>query len=259
MKYIKIYGAPRSGTNHLKYVLENNFKNIKVFMDVMGMRTWPYRENVDWTGRDWTVRRKKAERTATINKLLDLVDDNLVKANKEKKIFYAITTRHPCASYLSRLRKRFNGEELNNALKQTVGVFWYTLYWNSVHWNWVEQFMYDPIRHDRSIFIKHENLVKNFYVTMDMIKNAFGLERNLDEYVNTFLKLHPSGSDYDLKPLTEKNNYDPNYDDKGFYMRKFSQEVINEFKRYLNDELMDILDYNLEYLDPRFVSPEDLP
>jgi len=243
MKYIKIYGTPRSGTNHLKFVLENNFKDVKVFLDILGVRLWPYHENIDWAGRDWTVRRKIGERDITINKLLDVVDDGVYRALKEKKVCYIVTLRHPCASYLSRLRQRFNGDELKNALSQTIGVFWYTLYWNAIHWNWIEQFM--KRIPNRSKFVKHENMVSNFNYEMDSIRNKFCLIKKNEIYQDIGKKLNSSGTDYDIKPCFEKHDYDSKYDDKEFYMSMFSKNVIDEFKKYLNDELMNIFGYSI--------------
>ena len=243
MNYIKIYGAPRSGTNHIKYVLNDNFDNTTAFMDLLGFRQWGHPVKVDWTGRDWSIQQRKRRKNEVVKSLLSTVTDDLKEAYATGRIKYIVIVRHPYATYLSRLRKRFKGAEYEEALNQPVGVFWFALYWNAAYWNWYQQVL--KISPSDSLLVKHEDLVYNFQETMSKIQRKFKLQSKFKKFRKIDKKLHPSGLDSMKNPKLEKANYDIQYDNKKVITRVLGQKALNEFKLYTDDELMGILGYTL--------------
>jgi len=243
VKYIKIYGAPRSGTNNIRHLLNINFDNTTAFMDLLGFRQWGHPVQVDWSGRDWSIQQRKQRKNRVVKQLLSTVTPGLIKAHEEDDIRYVVIVRHPCATYLSRIRKRFEGKELKNALNQPVGVFWFTLYWNAAYWNWYQQIL--KLKPLKSILIKHEDIVFNYQDTMKKIQGKFGLIPNSKSFKKVDKKLHPSGLDSMIKPKLETVNYNNNYDNKKFVYKLLGPKVMAEFKSYADDELMKNLGYTI--------------
>lgn len=242
MEYIKIHGAPRSGTNNLKYLLNANFKDTHAFMDIGGFRQWPHPVEIDWTGRDWSLQQRKPRKKRVVNNLLSVTDKDIKNAFAAGAINYIVISRHPYSAYLSRIRKRYTGKEYKQALNQPVGVFWFTLYWNAMYWNWYQQ----VLKHKaKSIHVKHEDIVHHFKPTLLKIQKSFSLQSKNEHFVKSDKKFHPSGLDSMSVPKLEDVNYDSNYDDKKFIMNTLGPKVIEEFKRYCDDELMEILGYKI--------------
>ena len=242
MEYIKIYGAPRSGTNNIRYLLNENFES-KTFMDLLGFRQWGHPVNVDWSGKDWSIQQRKSRKHKIIKGLLQEVDEGLKSAYKNNNIKYVVIVRHPCSTYLSRLRKRYKGKDFTEAVNQPVGVFWFTLYWNGAYWNWHQQVLKQMP--SNSILIKHEDVVYRFEETMKKIQNKFNLNAIHKKFIKTEKKLHPSGLDSMSTPLLEKTNYDLSYDNRENVYKILGKRVKDEFKAYVDDELMEILGYSL--------------
>jgi len=241
-EYVKIYGAPRSGTNHMRFVLKDNFQDVIAYTDVLGFRQWPHPVEVNWEGQDWSMRQNIAAKKKTIKGHVKLVTPDLKKAFKEGRVKYLVTARHPCACYLSRMKKRFKRREMKKAL-HPVGVFWFCLYWNSIHWNWINQ----VIRRlpEKSILVKHEDVVSDFQNEMSKIGRKFGWKAQHPQFRTPSRKLHPSGLDTSPGPLYEKRGYDPQYDSKYKFLQELPQPIRTEFQTYLDQELMKFLGYSL--------------
>lgn len=88
MRYIKIWGLKRSGTNYLRWWLENNFKDVKVLMDILGWKHGPpTRDSLaqwetwypEWSPNEMPVTEDKAQQLADLRDRGEIIDIMIVK------------------------------------------------------------------------------------------------------------------------------------------------------------------------------------
>ena len=111
MKFIKIYGIQRTGTNYAEWLCKNNFKDVNVLRDgnILGWKHGPAIpfDSIDWTGRTWENSKKIDEDdiqeivSGYLEEASNIRDD-LEIANSKNDIKFIFCIRDPYSWLLSR-------------------------------------------------------------------------------------------------------------------------------------------------------------
>jgi hypothetical protein len=237
MHYIKIYGMKRSGTNVLKFLLEENFKDVFAMMNVLGWKHGPHAAEVDWAGKAWggpTGRDK-------VPGIVKLVTPELMRAYEDGQVRYAIAVRHPLAMFVGQCKRWHparDGQGRFGANRKIVRKF--IKQWNENHSNWL-----DLVRQGSGMVVRHEDIVDNLSPTLDGIASNFGLMKCVDKYKTTKQRLVKNNDARYAKSgfRLEVEKFDPRYDKRKRYLRDLNPKAGRLIRKGLDAELLKAVGY----------------
>jgi len=126
MIYIKQYGAKRTGTNYLRWLLEANFDNIIILTNILGWKHGCHVDKVDWSGKGWDHRRPKSSAA-----LAKMVTPELIKAYNKRLIRYSVLIKNPYAYYVSNVRL-WPSKDTHKRAHELAST------WNMLYSNWTK-------------------------------------------------------------------------------------------------------------------------
>ena len=177
--FVKQQGAMRTGTNLVKFALEENFTNVRVLVNIGRWKHAPANWPFNWLGINWegdgidadVARRIRAEELAAVR---DAVDSGALR--------YAISVRNVYAWLVSYLRfehwyddpplrelSDLPGDEIVQAIRQ----------WNVLYQSYLDLLSTDP----SSMVFRLEDLMASFDQTLDRTGSSWGLSRRHQRYV----------------------------------------------------------------------------
>lgn len=177
--FVKQQGAMRTGTNLVKFALEENFTNVRVLVNIGRWKHAPANRPFNWLGTNWegdgidvdVARRIGAEDLAAVR---DAVDTGGLR--------YAISVRNVYAWLVSYLRfehwyddpplrelSDLPGDEIVQAIR----------HWNVLYQSYLDLLSTDP----SSMVFRLEDLMASFEKTLDRTGSSWGLSRRNERYV----------------------------------------------------------------------------
>jgi len=239
MKFVKIYGLQRTGTNYLTAMLKRNFSDVGILVNELG---WKHDSvslnNVDWNGSDWcSPHSNETEQQAERNVYLNTFNlEDLKNSYDTDQIHYLFCIKNPYSWYDSVVVKKDSHAYKNFNMQQIIE-FWNRV--NNDYYNFCQ-------KNNNCLIIKYEDYYKIGYKhVMQNIQNKFNLiSEKSDEHIaqkTKFLNLLyvalPSNH-HDISLYPEKFKYD-------YYIeKKFLNSKTIEIQKYVDQSLMSKLNYN---------------
>lgn len=241
MIFIKQYGAKRTGTNYLKYILHLNYSNILVLSNILGWKHGCVPVNI-WDKNYWYEREGNVSKSekAVAFKMFKKHQRELENAFKNKDIRYIVCVKNPyswldsMARYLKEPsdilnNKNFIEKQINN--------------WNMVYNNWVKL----ENEYQLSIIIKYEELLSSFDKTMFRIEKKLNLgeyRKQKDCVLNCENKMsNMSDGCWDIDKVKNKKNNNQYYLDNN-YLLKFNKKSLSYINKLVDKNLLNELGYN---------------
>lgn len=226
MKHFKVYGCKRSGTNYISALLEKNFSNAKVFMNLGGWKHGPFTEypNVRqlYDSVDHPTRMAMINETG---KYMDLF--------KNSEVNFFACCKNPYTWVLSFCRD--NEWELDER-----NVFRSMLTWNQTYEN------YRPhIKSGKMHLIRYEDVLQDMGSYLKNLETKYSLERKegLDEFVGVTNHLKPN-ADSEIG-----QTFDRKFTSRDFYLNQevrniYTDNQIAFINQCLSPEIMELLGYS---------------
>ncbi len=231
MKYIKQYGAQRTGTNYIKWLLQINWPQVSVLTNIFGSKHGPHIEKIDWSGKGWIP---KEEGNAELAKS---VTPEIRKAYDNEEIYYLVIVKDPYGYYWSNKRQWFTtwSEDMLHKLINA---------WNMLYRDWVNLVNKKPTR---SILIRHEDLLSDLKGTLDKVARKFQLPV-LDRYNNTQKPMKPLNDekwDKEKKFHSRRKLIEPNFYIGRKYLNDLKDEEIRLITEFLDMDLVQKMGYTM--------------
>lgn len=166
--YVKQQGAMRTGTNLVKYALEENFTNVRVFMNIGRWKHAPADTPFNWQGTNWEGNGRNVD-VATRITSEDL--EAFRAAMDAGTVRYAISVRNVYAWIVRYLRRRdhWGLDDVAEIARQ----------WNDLYRSYLSILSDDA----SSMIFRLEDLFTAFDVTLDRSRLLWGLRRRHAQYV----------------------------------------------------------------------------
>lgn len=230
--YIKQYGAKRTGTNYLRWLLEANFKDVSVLTNILGWKHGPHPTKVDWSGRDWDHRR-----TESSAKLAALVTPEIKKAHEDGLIRYCILVKNPYSYYASHVRLWPNEDKSDADYAHDLITTWNTLYTN-----WLEL----SKSAEWALVVRFEDLITDKESCLNRISSEFRLSA-VGKIIDTNKSLRAlNETTMNQKQFIRKKTFDAEFYTGKKYMSVITQEALNAINKMLDPNLMDEFGYSFE-------------
>jgi len=230
MIYIKQYGAKRTGTNYLKWLMESNFQNITVLSNILGWKHGLHPDKVDWSGNEWDHRRPQNSK-----KLVKLITEDLRDSYNNGDIRYSVIIKNPYSYYVSHLRlwpKNSTDQRIVDCITT----------WNDSYNNWYNLSQSSQLTR----VTKFEDLIKNKKIELNKIANKFELRR-ITKLVDTRKSLRALNEiTKGQKKFKRKKTFDPSFYLNKKYMSFISSRALQVINKHLDKTLMDIFSYEVE-------------
>jgi hypothetical protein len=210
MKFIKIYGLQRTGTNYVEWLIRENFCNVHVFKEgnVLGWKHGEPPKQIDWTGKNWDCQPVKKEIIESYKKSILGLEKEINKNFYEDNIIYIICTRNP----YSWLYKNVNLKDIKT--------------WNEKNKIWLNFYFSKK----NAFIINHYDVIKNYNFFLEKLSKKYGLIKN-KKNKNINLKLEPR-----LK--ISKKIFDKNFYQKKDYMKIIKKNDKILIKKNINKKLI---------------------
>lgn len=215
VRYIKLHGLQRSGTNFINFLIANNFKNVRCLVNVAGWKHGHWCAPM-MTGEDmdlvvtvknpysWLVSVYKywgPERNLNIGPDLrgvpfeDFLKNKLV-SEKQKGIPYLLRAANPIQ------------------------------HWNNMYYHWSSVKMAKK----QTVIVTYESLLQHLDSTMKQIQKLFTLERvDPNKWFTSENCFEPSGE----QPNLSEKTFDSNFYTNNEWLSYYTPELIE----YVNDQL----------------------
>ncbi len=232
IKYIKIFGLQRTGTNYVTDLINRNFKNTKVLVNIGGWKHGTY-QTPPIVGRELDVVIVVKNPYSWLRSMYDYWGPE-----RKKNIGPDLTD----TAFEQFVRSRVVFEQQRDIpfLFRAANPI---QYWNNMNFHYISIRM----QSQRCIMISYETLLKDFDLTMLRITDLFDLEPVSDnlEFVTCTKIYEPSQEDPHIgEEDFSKHKY---YTQRG-YMRYYSQDLLEFVNNQLDHEVMTKCGYNLERL-----------
>jgi hypothetical protein len=114
MKYIKQWGLKRSGTNAARFMVEANFREVRVLADVLGWKHGSMSLEPEWDWRKWYPERGSGGHHPLSNEEMD----GVCAASRQGAIMHMLLVKDPYAWLVSSLRWR--GDPIKIASRELI-------------------------------------------------------------------------------------------------------------------------------------------
>ncbi len=234
MVYIKQYGAPRTGTNYVKWVIQVNWPDeARVLSNILGSKHGPYLEKMDWSGKGWIPKK------AGIPQLVKAVTPEIRQAYDNGELRYVVIIKDPYCYYWSNKRLFYQ----KGCSKK--GIQHLTTAWNKLYLNWWDLVVNK--RPAQSIIIRHEDLLEDLKGTLDKVAKKCQLPIQ-DSYKNTTKQMRTLNDAkwHTEKPLNSKRKrLDPTFYTERKYLKQLRDEEVGIITKFLDRSLMDEFRYEI--------------
>jgi len=232
MKYFKIYGLERTGTNYTSSLIEENFDYVKVFMNIGG---WKHGHLIKYPNK------KIMFKTVDFKSFKKYKNTGLINLFKKNKIEFLITVKNPYTWLNSYLE--FYGKEKpyqKFVERNDENIVKIIKLWNNSYQNY-KKFLERGDAH----LIRYEDILSNYlYFLRKMMKN-FNLKKKNDKFGNIHNKLraNPDGNMGKVKNQI--------FDKKNYYLQPevnkiFKNREIKLINRHLDKDLVEFYGYRIE-------------
>lgn len=175
MKYIKIYGPKRSCTNFAKWVLENNFRDVRALMLMLGSKHDPIQDEPSWRVEDHVDRSVDVEPQ---RRFLAGELPRVREAWRLNQIDYFVVTKHPLACALGVLA-RWKQERDAFDSDPRAWIARYCREWNRAHASWLS--LCDR-PYTTVTVVRCDDFYERFWETMERVRRKHRLRPAADHY-----------------------------------------------------------------------------
>jgi hypothetical protein len=214
LTYVKVWGRKRSGTNLARYLLEQNFRRVRVLADVLGWKHARPTLVASWDVRDWYPEASGLGRSP-------LSDDELEDvrlAHEAGEIAHLMMIKEPYAWLVSSLRWR--GPGLSAADPKLIRARLKN--WMSFARAAVEfEDLCEKIGR-KALVVKCETIAQSLW----LVGEYFGLERSRFDMNLPSRKLKPTGDLRSGDAMMSAEPYDPDYYSQFRYMQHYSTKQV---------------------------------
>jgi hypothetical protein len=223
IKYFKIYGQMRTGTNYISSILVNNFINTTVFMNVGG---WKHGKLIEFPTDIELVN------MVDVNTVKNIEIDKKIDIFAKNKVNFLVIIKNPYMWIHSVLTYKKKEITPSNVIK-------YIKNWNDIYSNYK-----DYIECGKAYLVKYETLLQHPDQTLDKIKKKFNLIKKKSKYIfeNNILS---ANNDYTIgKTINEI--FDKNKYISPIISKYLSNDIITIINENIDKTLMKFYKYNLE-------------
>lgn len=232
MIYVKQYGAAKCGTNYIKWLLQKNWKQVRVLSEILGSRHGPHVEPIDWSGKGWIPKEKG------IPRLVEAVTPGIRQAYESGELWYIVIAKDPYA-YCYSHAKRVKEEERNEIIRLRMEE------WNEVYQSWSQLLDNKP---EKAILVRHGDLLFNLSEEMHKIADWLGVPR-LEKYANTNKQIGKSNDfTWNGRVRSRSAGVDAFFFKKNQHLVFLGQEKVELITELADKELMKRLKYEIATL-----------
>jgi len=222
IKYFKIYGQLRSGTNYLSTLIINNFSETTVFMNIGG---WKHGKLIEYPNNYELLNTVDSitKNNCNIQETINLFKNNNVK--------FLVIVKNPYM-WIHSVSIYKNKEITREFIIDNISI------WNETYSNYK-----DYIQCGKAYLVKYEILLEEPNEILDKINNKFNLTKKNPEYVLE-KNILSANCDYNIgrtkKRVFDKNKYiSPNI------TNYLSNDIIEIISENIDKTLMKFYDYDL--------------
>jgi len=232
VKYIKQWGLKRTGTNYLRYLIEANFKDVRVLVDVLG---WKHGLPVRYPSHNW-----KEWFPEWKPDFMPLTREEWA-AVKEADIQHVMLVKHPLA-WIDSMSKYMNVDVIKFTDPQLNQL---ALQWNTTVHSYFDFGMSVP----RWIY-RYEDLLDpgELHVAMDMIQISYGLLRKdaeATEWVTTTSRFERGNDTQDPEECKTKDTVLNRYFTEQRYLKHFTDAQLQVLRSTLSKDLLQRTKYEV--------------
>ena len=228
MKYFKVYGLHRTGTNYISSLIEKNFKNVHVFVNIGG---WKHGDIDLYQDEIISIHDGITEEKYDINHIKNLFE--------KQQVNFFVCVKNPYTwldSYLRFKKLKKNKTNISNGVKL----------WNERYKNYREN-----IDNGNAYLVKYEEVISNYAKFLSKFEKRFHLKKNGKKFVNIKNKLDANND------ITAGNVRKEIFTRKNFYLDP-------DYKRIFNGLEIIFIDYVIDrdlvkYYGYEILSERDLP
>jgi hypothetical protein len=210
IKYFKIYGQMRTGTNYISTLLLNNFLDTTIFMNIGG---WKHGKLIEYPDCIELVNKVDitTKNNIEIDKIIDLFKNNNVN--------FLVIIKNPYMWINS--MSIYKKQQITSLF-----VIEYITIWNEIYSNYKYY-----IENERAYLVKYEELLEQQIETLDKIKKKFNLTPKNSEYIIENNILLANG-DYNIGKI--KNRI---FDKNKYIKPNIYQYLSNDIIRIINENI----------------------
>jgi hypothetical protein len=239
--FVKQQGAMRTGTNLVKFALEENFTNVRVLVNIGRWKHAPADRPFNWLGTSWegdgididVARRIGPEDLAAVR---DAVDRGALR--------YAISVRNVYAWLVSYLRFEhwYDDPPLRHLSDlprdEIVGAI---QRWNVLYQSYLDVLATDPC----STAFRLEDLVASFDQTLDRTGSSWGLRRRHQRYVRPERYLRAGVDGQSRSELFESLPFEPSQSVTEAYAGQLDAGLLALVNNTVDERLVRAFGYEL--------------
>jgi hypothetical protein len=222
IKYFKIYGQMRTGTNYISTLLLNNFLDTNVFMNLGG---WKHGKLIEYPNRIELINKVDitTKHNIEIDKIIDLFKNNNVN--------FLVIIKNPYMWIHS--MSIYKKQEITSLF-----VIEYITIWNEIYSNYKYY-----IENERAYLVKYEALLEQPIETLDKIKKKLNLIQKNTEYIieNNILS---ANDDYNIGKIKNKIFNKNKYIKPNIY-QYLSNDIIRIINENIDISLLKYYNYDL--------------
>lgn len=222
VKYFKIYGQIRTGTNYLSTLITNNFLETTVFMNIGG---WKHGKLIEFPNN-----------IQLVNKVVQITKNNIdvdktIDLFTTKNVNFLVVVKNPYM-WINSVSVYKQKEITSEFIIDNISI------WNEIYSNYKYY-----IECDKAYLVKYETLLKEPNEVLDKIMNKFNLTKKNPEYILENNVLHANNDSNIGKTkriIFDKNKYiSPNI------TNYLSNDMIQFINEHIDVSLMKFYDYEL--------------
>lgn len=222
IKYFKIYGQMRTGTNYISTLLLNNFLDTTIFMNVGG---WKHGKLIEYPDCIELVNYVDitTKNNIEIDKIIDLFKNNNVN--------FLVIIKNPYMWINS--MSIYKKQQITSLF-----VIEYITIWNEIYSNYKYY-----IENERAYLVKYEELLEQPIETLDKIKKKFNLTPKNSEYIIENNILLANG-DYNIGKIKNRIFNKNKYIKPNIY-QYLSNDIIRIINENIDISLLKYYNYDL--------------
>lgn len=232
MKYFKIYGLERTGTNYITSLIGKNFSNVKVFMNIGGDK---HKNLIQFPTKKQIFEHVSKD---IYNKYKNI---NLKQLFDQKKIIYLICVKNPYTWIDSYLNYYGNNKPWLKQLDRTEeNIIYATKLWNSRYKNYSKY-----IKEGSAYVVIYEEILDNYNDFLRKMMKKFNLKKKEKNFINIEKKLRANSEDTIGRVGFKK------FDKKDFYLQSpidkiYKEKEFNLINKYLDNDLLKFYGYKVQ-------------
>lgn len=233
LRFIKIYGLQRSGTNYLEWLLNKNLASVKVLVDETGWKHGYIPATFDVNGLNWSppyMDEQEAYNFAQrrLHRLGDLVT-RLEESVKQNDLCFTFISKDPYSWYAS--YARFEGLPYSPIDPKILE------YWCLLNRHWYE---FSLANKDRCYFLRYADLLAEPEVTLARVCTQLNLRFSEQDFINCQDTLSMFGGQ------AQSGLFRSDYYQNKEYLAEFSPQDMALFATTLPPDLLAKLEYTIE-------------